>query len=257
MKKYGLPINLPQIAKYDMKIINQWSKYLFIFLLLSPMWSHGQNLESILERHFEAIGQENLVAMRSIVMEAREMEGFSSGKKYSITKKYPNKMRIEGKWQERVYVKAFDGTRAWTIAPWTGVHTAQLMTDRERNLFLVDVGIGSPLYDYGLGNVLNLIGSERADDANHYVIRSTTNSGFYVDYLIDKKSYMIHLVRIYEEDQIDKVAYEVIYKNYKNLGGVSIPFGFEKRIDRSVTSIVIDDIVFGQGASNSIFNKPE
>jgi len=240
-----------------MNIMNGWSKYLLMFLLMSPTFSQGQNLEAVLERHFEAIGQENLMAMRSILMEVREMEGFSSGKKYTITKKYPNKIRIEGKWQDQTYVKAFDGTRAWTIAPWTGVHTSQLMTDRERNIFLIDVGIGSPLYDYGLGNTFELLGSERADDANHYVIRASMTSGFYVDYLVDKKDYLIHLARVYEEEDVDKVAYEVIYKNYKNLGGVSIPFGFEKRMERRVTSIVIDDIVFGQGAPNSIFNKPE
>lgn len=240
-----------------MNIMNRWSKYLLMFLLMSPTFSQGQNLEAVLESHFEAIGQENLMAMRSILMEAREMEGFSSGKKYTITKKYPNKIRIEGKWQDQTYVKAFDGTRAWTIAPWTGVHTSQLMTDRERNIFLIDVGIGSPLYDYGLGDTFELLGSERADDANHYVIRASVTSGFYVDYLVDKKDYLIHLARVYEEEDVDKVAYEIIYKNYKNLGGVSIPFGFEKRMERRVTSIVIDDIVFGQGAPNSIFNKPE
>lgn len=240
-----------------MKMINKWNRCLLMFLLLSPTLSQGQNLETILERHFEAIGQENLVAMRSIAMEVRELEGFSSGRHYTITKKYPNKIRLEGMWQEQAYVKAFDGARAWTIAPWTGVHAAQLMTDRERDLFLIDVGIGSPLYNYGLGNTLELTGSERADDANHYVIRCTTNTGFYVDYLVNKNDYMIHLARVYEEDQAGKVAYEVIYKNYKNLGGVSIPFGFEKRIERRVTSIVIDDIVFGQGAPNNIFSKPE
>lgn len=240
-----------------MNIMNRWSKYLLMFLLMSPTFSQGQNLEAVLERHFEAIGQENLMAMRSILMEAREMEGFSSGKKYTITKKYPNKILVEGKWQDQTYVKAFDGTRAWTIAPWTGVHTSQLMTDRERNIFLIDVGIGSPLYDYGLGNTFELLGSERADDANHYVIRASMTSGFYVDYLVNKKDYLIHLARVYEEEDVDKVAYEVIYKNYKNLGGVSIPFGFEKRMERRVTSIVIDDIVFGQGAPNSLFNKPE
>lgn len=240
-----------------MRLMNKLSCCFLILVLLNPMVSQSQNLEHILERHFEALGQENLIAMRSIMLEAREMEGFSSGKKYSITKKYPNKIRLEGKWQEQLYVKAFDGTRAWTIAPWTGVHSAQLMTDRERDLFLLDAGIGSPLYDYGLDNTLNLIGSERADDANHYVIRSTMPSGFFVDYLVDKKDYLIHLARVYDEEGLGKIAFEIIFKNYKNLGGVSIPFGFEKRSDRRVTSIVIDDIVFGQGAPNSIFYKPE
>ncbi|MEP2023219.1 MAG: hypothetical protein ABJH98_00730 [Reichenbachiella sp.] len=232
-------------------------KFIFSLLILFPGLASGQNLDRILETHFEAIGQENLMAMRSIFMEVREMDGFKEGKKYQITKKAPNKIRIEGTYKELSFVNAFDGKTAWTIAPWTGVLSAQLMTDRERHLFLMNAGIGSPLYDHGLGNTLAVIGSERSDDANHYVIRSTMPSGFYVDYLLDKKNHLIHLARVYKEDEPEKVEVEVIFKNYKNLGGVSVPFAFENRSERSIFDIVIDDIIFGQGVPNSFFNKPE
>lgn len=228
-----------------------------MLLILVPYASKAQNLDKILESHFAAQGQENLMAMRSIFMKVREMDGFTEGKNYQITKKLPNKIRIEGKWQEHTYVKAFDGKTAWTIAPWTGVHTAQLMTEHEKNLLLTNAGIGSPLYDHGLGNTLELLGSERADDANHYVIRSTMPSGFYIDYLVDKKDYLIHLARIYQEDDPEKVERLVIFKNYKNLGGVSIPFGFENRLENSIYDVVVDDIIFGQGAPSSVFQKPE
>lgn len=230
-------------------------KYFLALFIINPSLSRSQNLDKILEAHFTAIGQESLMSMRSISMEVREVDGFSGGKKYTIIKKAPNKIRVEGQWQEKQYVKAFDGKRAWTVAPWTGVPGAQLMTDRERNLFLLNAGIGSPLSDYGLGNELKLMGSERSNDANHYVIRSTMPSGFYVDYLVDKKSHLVHMVRIYEEGST-QVEKEVIFKNYKNLGGVSIPFGFENRRERTITDIVIDDIVFGQGAPNSLFERP-
>ncbi|SMD35933.1 hypothetical protein SAMN04488029_2615 [Reichenbachiella faecimaris] len=232
-------------------------KCFFGLFILFPGLVNGQNLDKILEAHFEAQGQENLMAMRSIFMKVREMDGFTEGKVYQITKKAPSKIRIEGIYNEQTFVNAFDGKTAWTIAPWTGVQVAQLMTERERDLFLMNAGIGSPLYDHGLGHVLEIIGSERADDANHYVIRSTMPSGFFVDYLVDKKDHLIHLARIYEEDEPEKVEREVIFKNYKNLGGVSIPFAFENRTGRSIYDIVVDDIVFGQGAPNSIFEKPE
>jgi len=233
------------------------SLFFLVVLIGCPVLTKGQNLEKILEAHFVAQGQDNLMALRSIFMKVREMTGFTEGKKYQITKKAPNKIRVEGEWQGQKYVNAYDGKNAWTIAPWTGVHIPQLMTERERNLFLINAGIGSPLYDHGLGNVLELMGSERADDANHYVIRSTMPSGFYVDYLVDKKEHLIHLVRIYQDEEPGKIEKEVIFKNYKNLGGASVPFGFENRKGRSISDVVVDDIIFGQGAPNSFFNKPE
>lgn len=217
----------------------------------------SQNLEKILQAHFEAVGQEQILSMRSIHLEVREVDGFGGGKKYSIVKKYPNKIRVEGRWQDQTYVNAYDGKQAWTIAPWTGVHIPQLMTDRERDLLLMNVGIGSPLYNYtGLNNELKLIGTESIQGDGHYVIRSTMPSGFFVDYLIDKKDNLIHLARIYREDNPEKVEKEVIFKNYKNLGAFSMPFGYENRIGRSGSDVIIDDIVFGQGAPSSLFTKP-
>ncbi|MEO9805071.1 MAG: hypothetical protein ABJF04_17570 [Reichenbachiella sp.] len=232
--------------------------YYLGLLMAIPVFTNAQNLDKILEAHFVAMGQEQIMSLRSIFMEVREVDGFGGGKRYQITKKSPNKIRIEGQWQGQVFINAYDGEKAWTIAPWTGVHIAQWMTDRERDLLVMSVGIGSPLFDYkGLGNKLELIGSESIQGDNHYVIRSTMPSGFYVDYLLDKKDHLIHLARIYREDDVNKVEKEIIFKNYKNLGGFSIPFGFENRIGRSGSDVIVDNIVFGQGAPSSIFVKPD
>lgn len=230
----------------------------FSVLWLLATVAGAQNLDKILQEHFKTIGQENLMSTRSVFMEIREIDGFGGGKRYQMTKKAPNKVRIEGKWQGQLYVNAFDGTRAWTIAPWTGVHIAQWMTDRERDLLLMNIGLGSPLYNYdGINNQLTLIGNETIQGDGHYVIRSTMPSGFFVDYLMDKKDHLIHLARIYSADDSEKVEKEVIFKNYKSLGSFTIPFGFENRIGRSGTDVIVDNIVFGQGAPSSLFKKPE
>lgn len=227
-----------------------------LFVFQNPVYA--QNLDKILQSHFEAVGQEQIMSMRSIHLQVREVDGFGGGKKYQITKKYPNKIRVEGIWQDQQYISAYDGKQAWTIAPWTGVHIAQLMTDRERDLLLMNVGIGSPLYAYtGIDNKLDLIGTESILGDSHYVIRSISPSGFKVDYLIDKKDNLVHLARVYSEDNPDNVEKEVIFKNYKNLGAFSMPFGFENRIGgRPTSDIIVDDIVFGQGAPSSLFTKP-
>lgn len=227
-------------------------------LLIFPSMSMAQDLDKILARHFEAVGQEQILSMRTISMEMREMNGFSKTKQYTLTKKAPSKIIIEGMWQEQRYVQAYDGQRAWTIAPWTGVQVPQLMTEREKAILLLSAGMGSPLYDYdGLAHELQLMGSEWAQDEPQYVIRATMPSGFFVDYLLNKKTYMIHLVRIYKEENTEEVEKEVIFKNYKNLGAFSMPFEFENRIERSATHLIVDDIVFGQGAPSSLFKMPE
>ncbi|MEO9965078.1 MAG: hypothetical protein ABJF11_04770 [Reichenbachiella sp.] len=226
-------------------------------LLTGSYAAQAQNLDKILKAHFEAIGQEQIISLRSIFLEVREVDGFGGGRKYQITKKSPNKIRIEGEWQGQKYIHAFDGKQAWTIAPWTGVHSAQLMTQREKDLILMQAGIGSPLYDYpGLNNQLELIGTEVIQGDHHYIIRSIMPSGFFVDYLVDKKDYKIHLARIYKEENTSEVEKEVIFKNYKNLGAFSVPFGYENREGRSGSDVIIDDIVFGQGAPASLFEKP-
>lgn len=233
------------------KILN-----IFLFMLL-PSLAWSQSLDQILEEHFIAIGQNNLIAMRSVALEVRLMDGLSNGRKFRIIKKFPNKLRIEGDWNGTPYAKCFDGQVAWEIAPWTGDSSVQILNERDKDLLLMDVGIGSPLYDYGLGNALELIGSERADDSNHYVIRSTSASGFVVDYLVDKIDKKIHLARIYSEEDPQKKEKEIIYKNYKDLPGVSIPFGYEHRTEQAISDLVTDDIVIGQGAPNQLFSAPK
>jgi hypothetical protein len=230
---------------------------LFALLGVVSISVKGQNLEEIISAHLEAVGQGSILSMRSLYMEVREIDGFGGGKRYTITKKAPNKIRIEGKWQEHVYINAFDGKRAWTIAPWTGVYKAQLMTEKEMQSLLLQSAFGSPLDLPKEGdNSLKLIGLETIQGDTYHVVRYSFLSGYFVDYLLNKETNLIYLIRTYTEKDAQIVASEVIFKNYKDLGGFKIPFGYEKRNGRSGSDIIIDDIILGYGVANSFFNMP-
>lgn len=230
------------------------TKLYLVALFLLSMRAEAQHVDKILAAHFKAIGQEHVMSMRSVSMEVREMNGFQEIEKYQVIKKMPAKIRISGTGQQ-TYVKAYDGSRAWTM--W-GTDTAEWMTDSACHVLLLHVGVGSPLYPYAkYERTLTWIGTEKIQGDAHDVIRLTRPSGFFVDYLLDKKDHLIHLVRIYEAQNAEEIAMEIIFKNYKTLGSFTMPFGYEKRGNNSTIDVVIDHVVFGQGAPDSLFAFPD
>ena len=238
---------------------NLLAAFIVISLQSLPFVGYGQTLDEVLDKHDAAIGQEALVGMRSLLLQVREVNGFGGGKKYEVIKKHPNRIRIEGKWEGKTYIDAFDGTRAWTISPWTGVHSAQLMTTREREHLFLNLPMGSPLSrTTKTDRAFSLIGLKNIAGDKHHVVRCTFASGYFADFFIDAKTYLIFKRTTYFNDDVTQIESELYFKKYKKLGAFTLPFGYENRSSRNDSyDIIIDDIVIGYGAPQSLFNKPE
>lgn len=232
---------------------------IFLSLPWMPTKTLGQTLDEVLDKHYAAIGQTQLISMRSLMLQVREVNGFGGGKKYQVIKKHPNRIRIEGIWEDKAYVDGFDGQRAWTISPWTGIHSAQLMTDHEQENLLLQLPMGSPLSkSTKMERVYALIGYKNIAGDGHHIVRCTLPSGYFADYFIDAKTYLIFKRITYFNHNENQIDSELYFKKYKTLGEFTLPFGYENRSSRNDSyDIIIDDIVVGYGAPQSTFNKPE
>ena len=157
------------------------------FIFFSNHSSEGQTLEVILARHHDAIGKEGLENIRSVILEIKERNELGQEKIYSITKKRPEKIRVEGIWEGQKYISAFDGVRAWTIAPWTGVSIPQLMTEMEKEELMLNAHIDSPLlFEDDYDKQLDLIRGVILGEDEYHVVRMTLPSGKWVDFFINK-----------------------------------------------------------------------
>jgi len=227
-------------------------------LFLSNCPVNGQSLEEILTQHRDAIGREGLSDIRSLLFEVKEQTDHGEEKKYSIIKKRPEKIRIEGMWEGQNYISAYDGIRAWTIAPWTGVSIPQLMTEMEKEELMLDAHIDSPLlFEEGYDKKLDLIGEVSLVNDEFHVVRMTLPSEKWVDFFINKKTKLIHKYVRYYSNNVERIEKEVFFKDYTLQGGVNMPMAYEHRYDTMLVDVWVEEVVFGFGVPNSFFSKPE
>lgn len=241
-----------RVARYKVFLFSLW----VACLPSADCWS--QELQSMLTAHFNAVGQPNLSQIRSLLMEIKEIHDDGGIKEYSIVKKRPNRLRIEGVWETQPYVKAYDGQRAWTIAPWTGTSIPQLMTEKERDDIVNIDGIDSPLYDTGAqGYTLSQIEDRLVGGRSYYCIRVEAPGESTRDFLLNKENYLIYKLIRYHRENPSAVAEEVFYKDYRDNGGLVLPMGFEIRRGQQSVELVVKEIILGYGAPSSLFRKPD
>ncbi|UXP33802.1 hypothetical protein N6H18_07555 [Reichenbachiella agarivorans] len=223
-------------------------------LLLISGSGHAQSVEEVLQRHFAAVGEESLAPMRSVHIEMIERDGSGNTRIYQITKKRPNKIRKETEVKGFRYVAVFDGEYGQVLEGWLEDSIRDLSV-QEQAVLEIESAIGSPLQ---LGSLpdheISSMGFPQIAGQRYAKLRLTFYDNYFVDFYLDQQTHMIYKYVVFDEKS-EKVAYELFYANYKNLGGFVLPYSFEKRIDDyNKVSYSMKDIVFGAGAANSLFS---
>ncbi len=80
---------------------------------------HAQDLQNILDKHFESIGQQKILKVQTQVTTGKTIQMGMEMPIRIITKR-PNKAYMEVEIQGSKMTMAFDGENGWAIQPWTG-----------------------------------------------------------------------------------------------------------------------------------------
>lgn len=234
-----------------------------IFFFTFNLDCHAQSLDKILTKHYEAVGQNARNQLRSMFLEVKEINELNDEKNYSIILKKPNKIRIEGVWEGQNYISAFDGVRAWTIAPWTGVTIPQLMTFDETDDIRAIDGINSPLFDFQQNlDDIDLKGQVKIDDDSYHILRVNSIEKPVMDYYLNTKNNMLYKSMRYSRANDTLLVEEVRYSNFSkhnipDQGDINIPMTLEIFKENSKVELIITEVILGFGAPNSFFTKPE
>ncbi|MEQ9285576.1 MAG: hypothetical protein RIG77_01630 [Cyclobacteriaceae bacterium] len=223
-----------------------------------PCFLAAQELETIIDLHLESWGQDQLLLVRTAQLDITEISGFTKQSKVQITRKRPNKVRLEGTWEGETFVNVFDGQGYWRIAPWLGNNDPQEMTPTEISKLSGYPGIDSPLYLAKMDSLeMEYIGEQISDDEPYHVIRINSAETRFTDYFIDPASFQIF--KTVERDQgNEKYIYqEVFFKSYRPQAGINMAMEYEIRGRKGTTNIVLTELVLGHGVPNSFFKKPE
>lgn len=230
----------------------------FLLITALPSLALSQNVEDILKSHYESWGQELVSSIRTYEIELSESKGLLSGKQYKITRKRPNKVRIDGTWKDQPYIQSFDGLEYWTVAPWRLSNEPDSMSSTEIQSLANSMQIDSPLFIVRKNSAeLEYIGEKMHDGLPYHVIRIKDLENRWLDYFLDQKTYQIFKTVERDQGNENYIYKETFFKNYKPEAGINMAMEYEIRSQGSTSTLIITSVVLGHGVPTSFFQKPE
>lgn len=216
---------------------------------------HAQTLNDILNKHFEAIGQDKLIAAQSFSIKAKLSQmGMEMPMEMKINKsgKFLSTVTMQG---EKM-VQAFDGEKGWMIAPWMSPEPVELSGEQLKQA-QDQANLEGELYKYKeKGSTADFTGKVNVDGKEAYRIRLTTSDGDSKDYFIDTQSNYIIKVVARVSAQGQTIDVEQIMTDYKTIDGITMPMKIETKSPMGTGIILMEEIKFDEKFDDSIFKQP-
>jgi outer membrane lipoprotein-sorting protein len=229
--------------------------FLVVFFVSVFNQSQAQNLQTVLDKHFKAVGQEKLLEKESYSIKATVRQMGMEIPMIMITKR-PNKFRMEMEMMGQKMVQTYDGEKGWVLAPWISSEPQEL-SGPELSQAMDQANIDGELYNYSEKNTTaELIGKVNMEGTPVFNIRLTDKEGSVKNYFIDAETYLIRKVKAKSNTQGQEVEVEQILEEYKNIDGVMMPVKIESKTPMGSAEIVFNEIKFNEKFDDSVFTKP-
>jgi hypothetical protein len=235
-------------------------KRLFTILTLT-FFSLGitpaQDLQAILDAHFEAIGQKNLINFNTLVATGKLHQMGMEMPFKTITKR-PDKTYIEAEIQGAKMKQGWDGKNGWMVAPWTGSAEAIDLTGPDLRSLQDAADMDGPLWDYeAKGHMLELTGTEDMEGTEVYVLKLSRKDGN-IDYMyMDSENYVV--LKMVSKTIINGSETEVESQmsNFQDVDGYIMAFTIEQTFDgQPGMNLNIEKVTWNDVVNDSIFSKP-
>jgi outer membrane lipoprotein-sorting protein len=228
---------------------------LTILLLSAFNHSQAQNLQSVLDNHFKAVGQEKLLEKESYSIKAT-VNQMGMEIPMNMKTKRPNKFRMEMEMMGQKMVQTYDGEKGWVIAPWISSEPQEL-SGPELSQAMDQANIDGELYNYAdKGKTAEFIGKVNMEGSPVFNIRLTDKDGSVKNYFIDAETYLIRKVKAKMSAQGQEIEVEQNLIDYKNIDGIMMPAKIESKTPMGNAVIVFDEIKFDENFDDSLFAKP-
>jgi len=190
-------------------------------LFCLPLQAQDLGLETVLERHFDALGGLDLIqGIQTMEGTGRMTVGPGMEAAFTRYAKRPNKVRLEIEIQGMTGVQAFDGETAWMFMPFMGQTSPELMPDDMAAAMLQEADLDGPLVDYASkGNQVELLGME--DGA--YKLQVTLNTGDVQYYHIDADTFLLRMVSGSMSMEGMDLEFTTAFSDFRDINGLLIP----------------------------------
>ena len=226
-----------------------------IFLAAVVTVSQAQTLDDILKKHFDAVEQKKLMAVKTYTIKAKVSQmGMEIPMDMKI--KSPNKFRMDMEMQGQTMVQAFDGEKGWMIAPWIS-NEVQDLSGAQLDQAKAQADLEGELYNYAQkGHSADLIGKVKVGDKDAYRIKLAHKDGNVRNYFLDADTYLVAKVQAKIEAMGQTADVEQRMLEYKDIDGVKVATKIESDSPMGTATITISEIVFNKDIDDAVFARP-
>lgn len=235
-------------------------KYTFLSFLLAfaaAAITSAQDLETILDKHFEAIGQENIENVNTMKATGKLVTMGMEGP-FTMVYKRPDKVRMRIEIQGTEVIQGFDGEKAWMQNPMMGSTRPVVVSGAQADQIKESADMDGQLWNYKeKGHKLELAGSEAVDGEEAHVLKLTKENGSVDRYFINKESYLID--KVVSSANINGMDMEVTTRlsDYREVNGYKMPHKTEQSFGgQQGNTILFEKVEVNEPVEDELFAAP-
>jgi len=228
-----------------------------VALLLAVTILPGQDLQQILQDHYQAAAQEKMSKIETIITHGENRyssAGISSD--FTLYQARPMKIRIETEFQGSGVIQTYDGETGYMVAPSMGIPEPKEMSANEVQNLRSQVEFEDPLWNYQeKGSKLELLESDPS--VSSFPIKLTTAGGEVFYFFIDRESHQISSIRSTRLIGGRETEITTVLQDYQSTRGIPVARKIETRMNgETVTTVVIEKVEFNKKIDPALFEKP-
>jgi outer membrane lipoprotein-sorting protein len=242
-----------------MKTINNLLLICLLASLSASIYAQDNDLDEIVAKYFEAIGQENINKIETAVATGTTLQ-FGQETSFRQIQKRPDKAYMEVLLADGQIIKqGYNGVSGWMLASWMNAAEPVELVGPDLKT-IKDMGnIEGDLWNWReKGYKLNLVGKQDMAGKQVYRLTLTKADGDIDEMYIDTDSYLLSKMIRQTSINNSEAEVEVFYDDYRNIDGILLQFKIEQRFNSQQGTVVnIKEIKFNIEVDDKIFDKPE
>ena len=236
------------------------SVVVFAFLFLFSAALDAEELERLLERHYEARG--GLEQLREV--QSLKMTGTNRFQEQEISVKYlakrPNLLRMESSSPQMGMIRAFDGERPWQAVSGPGASLRTVPMNEQDALEVIrESDFDGPLVDYEeKGHQIEYLGAETLGEREAHLLRVAEAAGVTDTYYLDAKTFLVVLKAIDVAVEGGQIAFHIYYDEFREVDGVVFPSRTTATSDGQTVFVgTMSEIEVNPDLDRKLFMRPE
>jgi outer membrane lipoprotein-sorting protein len=232
---------------------------LFALTVLLALEASAQTVDELIKKNIDARGGiQKLKAIKSVKATGKITQ---QGIEIPITlqQKRPAMVRLEGVFQGKSFVQAYDGETGWQIDPFQGSSDPEKVAGDDLKDLQEQSDLDGPLVDYkDKGHTVELAGKEDLEGTPVYKLKLTLKNGDVQHIYMDAENYLELKVTSKRKTPGGEVDVDQYLGNYKSVGGIMFPHSMESKVKgQGQSQITVEKIETNVTIDDSLFKMPK